>query len=122
MSANGSIRTRSVAASVRESAEKKMHATLDTEPVKSNRPKVVPELIDDVPEGATMSLNERETRIAELRRLPTMSVEDAAMVLGISRASAFKAVERGEIQIKRVGKRHLVLTRVLFRELDGDFF
>ena len=70
-------------------------------------------------EGATLSIEDRELRIRELRRLPTMSVEEAAFVLGVSRASAFQAVDRGEIRFKQIGKRRLVLTRPLFQELDG---
>jgi hypothetical protein len=59
----------------------------------------------------------RIARIEMLRQLPTMTVEDAAFVLGISRASAYAAVRDGEIKVKIYRGRKLVLTRALFAEL-----
>ncbi len=38
----------------------------------------------------------------------TMTVEEAAVVLGISRASAYGAVSRGEIPCIRIGRRILI--------------
>jgi excisionase family DNA binding protein len=49
-----------------------------------------------------------------------MTVEDAAFVLGISRASAYAAVDGGEIKVKMIGRRKLVLTRALFADLGYD--
>jgi len=59
----------------------------------------------------------RGKQIERLRQLPTMRVEDAAFVLGISRAAAYAAVDGGEIKVKKIGRRKLVLTRPLFAEL-----
>jgi excisionase family DNA binding protein len=49
-----------------------------------------------------------------------MTVDDAAFVLGISRASAYAAIEQGEIKAKTIGRRKLVLTRALFAELGYE--
>ena len=38
----------------------------------------------------------------------TMSVEEAARVLGIGRSSCYEAVARGEIRSVRVGRRRLI--------------
>ena len=50
----------------------------------------------------------------------TMTVEEAAEVLGISRASAYDAVARGEIPCIRIGRRILIpkvaLERILTEE------
>ncbi len=49
-----------------------------------------------------------------------MTVEDAAFVLGISRATAYAAVDDGQIRVKTIGRRKLVLTRPLFADLGYD--
>lgn len=49
----------------------------------------------------------------------TMNVEEAAVVLGISRASAYQAVTRGEIPCIRIGRRILVPKAALERMLEG---
>ena len=41
---------------------------------------------------------------------PTITVEQAAEILGISRSSAYRAAARGEIPTLRVGRRLLVPT------------
>jgi excisionase family DNA binding protein len=41
---------------------------------------------------------------------PTVSVEQAGKLLGLSRRSAYRAVERGEIPVLRFGRRLLVPT------------
>ena len=53
-----------------------------------------------------------------LQRL-TMTVEEAAVVLGISRATAYDAVSRGEIPCIRIGRRILIPKVALERLLDG---
>ncbi len=40
----------------------------------------------------------------------TLTVEQAAEILGISRSSAYRAVARGEIPVIRIGRRILVPT------------
>ncbi|MGK2947426.1 MAG: helix-turn-helix domain-containing protein [Acidimicrobiales bacterium] len=47
------------------------------------------------------------------RTNPTLSVDEAAAVLGISRSSAFAAAHRGEIPTVRFGRRMRVPTAAL---------
>jgi excisionase family DNA binding protein len=49
----------------------------------------------------------------------TMTVEEAAVVIGISRATAYDAVSRGEIPCIRIGRRILIPRVALERLLDG---
>ena len=49
----------------------------------------------------------------------TLTVEDAATALGISRAFAYEAVARGEIPCIRIGKRILVPIAGLNRLLES---
>jgi excisionase family DNA binding protein len=50
----------------------------------------------------------------ELPNLSTISVEDAANLIGISRQAAYDAANRGELPIVRVGRRIRVKARPLF--------
>ena len=50
----------------------------------------------------------------------TMTVEEAATALGISRATAYDAVSRGEIPAIRIGRRILIPKVALEKLLDGD--
>lgn len=50
---------------------------------------------------------------------PTMSVEEAGQILGISKDSAYKAVARGEIPTLRLGRRLRVPTEQLKQILTG---
>ena len=50
----------------------------------------------------------------------TMTVEEAAVVLGISRATAYDAVSRGEIPCIRIGRRILIPKVALAKLLDGS--
>jgi excisionase family DNA binding protein len=45
---------------------------------------------------------------------PTMSVERASEILGISVRSAYRAVARGEVPVLKLGRRLLVPTARLF--------
>ena len=49
----------------------------------------------------------------------TLSVREAASLLGLSRSSAYRAVKSGALPIMRLGGRLLVLRRPLERMLDG---
>lgn len=49
----------------------------------------------------------------------TLTVEEAATALGISRAFAYEAVARGDIPCIRIGKRILVPKVALERMLEG---
>jgi excisionase family DNA binding protein len=48
----------------------------------------------------------------------TVTVEEAAQMLGISRSSAYECVRRGELRALRLGRR-LVVPRVVLEELLG---
>jgi excisionase family DNA binding protein len=50
----------------------------------------------------------------------TMTVEEAAIALGISRATAYEAVSRGEIPCIRIGRRILIPKVALDRLLKGE--
>jgi len=51
---------------------------------------------------------------------PTLSVEEAAQALGISRGSAYEAARRGDFPTIRIGRRLLVPTAALRRLLGVD--
>ena len=50
----------------------------------------------------------------------TVSVPEAAEILGISRESAYKAVRAGEIPVLTLGRRYVVSVARLRSLLDGD--
>jgi excisionase family DNA binding protein len=50
----------------------------------------------------------------------TMSVEEAAIVLGISRTFAYEAVARGEIPCIRIGRRILIPKMALEKMVSGE--
>lgn len=50
---------------------------------------------------------------------PTMTVDEVAQLLGISRGLAFQAVRRGELPAIRVGRRILIPVHRLYELLDG---
>lgn len=49
---------------------------------------------------------------------PTLTVEEAAVYLGVSRASAYNAARAGQLPTVRVGRRLLVPTAALRRMLE----
>lgn len=51
---------------------------------------------------------------------PTLTVDEAAVVMGIARSSAYDAVRRGEIPSVKVGRRLLVPTAAIRRLLQLD--
>lgn len=55
--------------------------------------------------------------LAEVHREPTMSVEVAGKILGLSRNSAYEAARRGDIPVLRIGRRVLVPTAKLLELL-----
>ncbi len=52
---------------------------------------------------------------------PTITVEHAGEILGISRRSAYRAANRGEIPTFRIGRRLLVPSAKLLALLGIDF-
>lgn len=55
--------------------------------------------------------------IPDPRVTPTISVEDAGKLLGMSRPSAYAAVQRGDIPAIRIGRRVIVPTAKLLAML-----
>ena len=54
----------------------------------------------------------------ELSKLPpTISIEEAALLLGISRSAAYRAAKAGQLVTFRVGRRRLVPTAPHLRML-----
>lgn len=51
---------------------------------------------------------------------PTVTIDEAATILGISRMSAYAAAHAGELPIIRIGRRMLVPTAALRRMLGLD--
>jgi hypothetical protein len=56
-------------------------------------------------------------QVREILTPPTTTVPKAGRVLGLSRNVAYEAAARGDIQTVRMGKRILVLTGPLRRQL-----
>ena len=63
---------------------------------------------------AAMSTPPPADPLVSHRRPLTMTVEEAAALIGISRSSAYDAVHRGDIPARRIGHRILVLTEPLY--------
>jgi excisionase family DNA binding protein len=57
------------------------------------------------------------TAIPDPHVTPTLAVEDAGKLLGLSRPSAYAAVRRGEIPVIRIGRRVIVPTAKLLTML-----
>jgi len=49
----------------------------------------------------------------------TVTVEEAAQILGIARSSAYEAVRRGELPVIRIGRRYVV-PRVALERMLGE--
>jgi excisionase family DNA binding protein len=58
--------------------------------------------------------------MATLLKPETVTVEQAARVLGISRRSAYRYAKSGELPVVRIGGRILVPIHRLAELLDGD--
>jgi excisionase family DNA binding protein len=54
------------------------------------------------------------------RETVTLRVTEVARILGISRGSAYEAIQRGEIPHIRIGRRVLVPKKALDRFLNGE--
>jgi excisionase family DNA binding protein len=60
----------------------------------------------------------KDASLSKLSDLPpTISVEEAAMLLGVSRSAAYRAAKAGQLVTFRVGRRLLVPTAPLLRML-----
>jgi excisionase family DNA binding protein len=60
---------------------------------------------------------EARSALPDPKREPTVTVERAAVLYGISRGSAYAAIRRGEIPSIRIGHRLLVPTAAVLRQL-----
>jgi excisionase family DNA binding protein len=69
-----------------------------------------------VEEDAPKAANSRETKNVGTRL--TLTVEEAARLLGVSRAHAYELAARGEIPILRLGRRVLVPREALVRMMS----
>lgn len=61
----------------------------------------------------------KQAQEARVRR-QTLTIEEAARVLGIGRNSAYEAARRGEIPTIKIGRRLVVPRAALDRILAGD--
>jgi excisionase family DNA binding protein len=50
----------------------------------------------------------------------TISIDEAASIIGVGRNQAYAAAKRGELPVIRVGKRYLVLKAALKRLLQEE--
>lgn len=68
------------------------------------------------------STRERPTGnvVPDPRKRPTITVKEAAALLGISERSAYDSVHRGEIPVIRLGRRMTVPTVLILRMLGLD--
>lgn len=57
--------------------------------------------------------------LEELKNRTTLTVCEAAAVLGLSRAQTYKEVKAGNIEVARYGRRIAVLAVPLYRKLLG---
>jgi excisionase family DNA binding protein len=68
--------------------------------------------------SAAVSADREEVRAEPDRRL-TVTVPEAARLLGISRGAAYEAAHRGELPVIRIGRRMVVPWPALRRLLDA---
>ena len=57
---------------------------------------------------------------AEWRTRPTMSVDEYALVVGVSRSTAYAAVRAGEVPVIRVRRCIRVPVAAVIRQLEGS--
>jgi len=66
-------------------------------------------------------MNPAATLTAQPPHPATMTIPEAARLLGISRSAAYRAVARGEIPTIRIGRRLLVPTAKLYAMLGRTY-
>jgi excisionase family DNA binding protein len=69
-------------------------------------------------EGSASAIAPEQTRILHDDGRLTWTVTEAAILLGISRASAYEAAHRGELPVRVIGRRMLVPRVALLRLLS----
>jgi excisionase family DNA binding protein len=63
--------------------------------------------------------NESPLRLEQLAGRATITVEQAARLLGVGRTAAYEAARRGELPTRRLGRRLLVPVPALLAWLEG---
>ena len=58
--------------------------------------------------------------IDDLRRRPTITVQEYAAFIGVSKDTAYEAAARGELRVLRLGRRVLIPTATILRDLGYD--
>lgn len=66
------------------------------------------------------SIPEPALTFTTARERPTLTVPEAAVLLGVSKDSAYRAVHAGQIPTLRIGRRILVCTPKLLALLGGS--
>jgi excisionase family DNA binding protein len=66
-----------------------------------------------------MTLGVENTHDSHIER-QTLTVEEAARVLGIGRSAAYLAARRGDLPVIRIGRRYVVPRLALERMLDRE--
>jgi len=66
-------------------------------------------------------MSDTHTMTTQLPTPATMTIPEAAALLGISRSAAYRAVTRGEIPSVRIGRRLLVPTAKLYTILGWTY-
>jgi excisionase family DNA binding protein len=67
-----------------------------------------------------MDLTTQGLSIADIAGRPTIRVEEAALLLGVGRSTAFEAARRGELPTIRIGRRLLVPVPQLLAKLGAQ--
>jgi excisionase family DNA binding protein len=65
-----------------------------------------------------MSAKPEPLTVAELRRRPTITVQEYAALVGVSKDTVYEAAARGELRVLRIGKRILLPTAPILVELE----
>jgi excisionase family DNA binding protein len=65
-----------------------------------------------------MSAKPEPLTVADLRRRPTITVQEYAALVGVSKDTVYEAAARGELRVLRIGKRILLPTAPILVELE----
>ena len=67
-----------------------------------------------------MSAKPEPLTVDDLRRRPTITVQEYAAFIGVSKDTAYEAASRGELHVLRIGRRVLVPTVAVLAELGYE--
>ena len=67
-----------------------------------------------------MTANRERLTVKELRLRPTITVQEYARFIGVSKDTAYEAAARGELRVLRLGRRVLIPTATVLRDLGYD--